>query len=130
MNLPRVLEKLRLERMSVMTFIRRFLVKLPLEQNKKMRLPICNSNHWTVKYFKVKGVLTVSETFYYILDYSYTSWFATWSLFESFCASLFKDILPNLLMGSVLLVLAFETFKNELDEKESLRRKYRRKRDE
>lgn len=39
-----------------------FLAKFPLKGNKKVRKTVNNHEHWTGKYFKFRGTLTVSQT--------------------------------------------------------------------
>lgn len=123
MNLPRAFKDLNYKRKNLLSVCKSFLKKLPLYGNKKSRMQICNRDHWTRPYFKVKGTVTVSETVYFVLEHVYSSYFETRTLFNLFVSHLGQTIEYSL-FGALFLVL-FVAADNERLDRELGRKKNR-----
>lgn len=112
MNIPEVFREFTFKRKKLSSQLMNFHKKLPLEHNKKSRISINNSGHWTSPYFKARGVLTVSETVFSVLDFVYSNCLSTKEKAQTFVAKTLS-LIPDLCLVAMFLLSAYVGVKDD-----------------
>lgn len=88
------LKYLNYRRKNVFFLVQKIVRSLLIKDNKKVRMPINNSDHWTSNFFKVRGTLTVSENASLGLNHIYDNVFETREKFLKSTSFVKEKVLP------------------------------------